>query len=155
VCGPASGERWSSFSVEFAVTRSVRDAAALLDEVAGPQTGDPYFAPPPAAPALDIPTRAERLKEFPEIEMVRYRIEVGSQHGVLPKHIVGAIANEANVNPRGIGDIEIAETFSIVELPERDVDHVIRALRGATLRGRKVKENRDLGFRNNAPRPQQ
>jgi hypothetical protein len=35
------------------------------------------------------------------------------------------------------------------------VDHVIRALRGATLRGRKVKVNRDLGFRNNAPRPQQ
>jgi len=48
--GPALGERWSSFSVEFAVTRSVRDAAALLDEVAGPQTGDPYFAPPPARP---------------------------------------------------------------------------------------------------------
>ena len=61
-----------------------------------------YFAPPPAAPVLDIPTRAERLKEFPEIEMVRYRIEVGSQHGVLPKHIVGAIANEAGLESRSI-----------------------------------------------------
>ena len=61
--------------------------------------------------------------------------------------IVGAIANEARINPRGIGDIEIAETYSLVELPARDVDHVIRALRGATMRGRKLKVNRDLGIR--------
>jgi ATP-dependent RNA helicase DeaD len=88
-------------------------------------------------------------------DMVRIYIAAGTKMGMRPADLVGAIANEANVNPRGIGDIEIAETFSIVELPERDVDHVIRALRGATLRGRKVKVNRDLGFRNNAPRPQQ
>jgi hypothetical protein len=58
-----------------------------------------------------------------------------------------AAANEADVNPRGIGGIEIAEGYSIVELPEGDVDRVIQALRGATLRGRKVKVNRDLGIR--------
>lgn len=46
--GPNAGERWSGFSVEFAVTRSVRDAAALLDAVAGARPGDPYVAPPPA-----------------------------------------------------------------------------------------------------------
>lgn len=48
--GPGVGERWSGLSCEFAVTRSVRDAAALLDAVAGPMPGDPYFAPPPARP---------------------------------------------------------------------------------------------------------
>ncbi len=48
--GPALGERWSGFSVEFALTRSVRDAATLLDVVAGPMPGDPYFAPLPSAP---------------------------------------------------------------------------------------------------------
>ena len=67
--------------------------------------------------------------------------------GIRPADIVGAIANEAQVNPRGIGDIEIGEAFSIVELPEGDVDHVIEALRGATLRGRKVKVHRDKGIR--------
>jgi amidase len=46
--GPGVGERWSGFSVEFALTRTVRDAAALLDVLAGPMPGDPYFAPPPA-----------------------------------------------------------------------------------------------------------
>ncbi len=48
--GPGLGERWSGFSTEFVVTRSVRDAAALLDAVAGPMPGDPYHAPPPPAP---------------------------------------------------------------------------------------------------------
>jgi amidase len=45
--GPAIGERWNGFSSEFAVTRSVRDAAALLDVTAGPMPGDPYVAPLP------------------------------------------------------------------------------------------------------------
>jgi len=48
--GPALGERWSGFSVEFVVTRSVRDAAALLDVTAGAMPGDPYTAPPPRQP---------------------------------------------------------------------------------------------------------
>jgi amidase len=48
--GPGLGERWSGFSAEFVVTRSVRDAAALLDVTAGPMPGDPYVAPTPARP---------------------------------------------------------------------------------------------------------
>jgi amidase len=57
--GPGLGERWNGFSVEFAVTRSVRDMAALLDVTAGPMPGDPYFAPPPARPF------AEELRAAP------------------------------------------------------------------------------------------
>lgn len=45
--GPGLGERWAGFSCELVVTRSVRDTAALLDVLAGPMPGDPYFAPPP------------------------------------------------------------------------------------------------------------
>jgi amidase len=48
--GPQRGERWSGLSVEFMLTRSVRDAAAMLDLLAGPMPGDPYHAPPPARP---------------------------------------------------------------------------------------------------------
>ncbi len=48
--GPSLGESWAGMVVEFAVTRSVRDCAALLDAVAGPAPGDPYFAPPPQRP---------------------------------------------------------------------------------------------------------
>jgi amidase len=54
--GPSTGERWAGFSAEFAVTRSVRDAAALLDVTNGPMPGDPYAATPPMRPYLDVIT---------------------------------------------------------------------------------------------------
>ena len=50
--GPDRGESWSGATVSHALTRSVRDSAALLDAVAGPDTGDPYWAPPPRGPFL-------------------------------------------------------------------------------------------------------
>jgi len=48
--GPALGEGWSGCVTELAITRSVRDAARLLDAVAGYLPGDPSPAPPPAGP---------------------------------------------------------------------------------------------------------
>ncbi len=50
--GPDFGEGWSGMGVGHAVTRSVRDSAALLDATAGPDVGDPYWAPPPGGPYL-------------------------------------------------------------------------------------------------------
>ncbi len=80
-------------------------------------------------------------------DMVRIYIAGGARMGIRPADLVGAIANEADVNPRGIGDIEVAESFSIVELPSADVDRVIKALRVATIRGRRVKVHLDKGIR--------
>lgn len=50
--GPDFGDIMSGLVVEHAITRSVRDSAALLDATSGPQGGDPYWAPPPARPFL-------------------------------------------------------------------------------------------------------
>jgi amidase len=50
--GPDFGDLISGMVVEHAVTRSVRDSAALLDATAGPDVGDPYWAPPPGRPFL-------------------------------------------------------------------------------------------------------
>jgi len=47
---PVSGDTMSGLVCEFALTRSVRDAAGLLDWVAGPEPGDPYAALPPERP---------------------------------------------------------------------------------------------------------
>ena len=85
------------------------------------------------------------------VPMERIYIAAGRRMGMRPADLVGAIANEAKVNPRGIGDIEIADGFSLVELPAPDVERVIRALRGATLRGRKVTVRRDDGRRRSTP----
>ncbi len=51
--GPDAGEGWGGASVGHALTRTVRDSAALLDATSGPDVGDPYWAPPPARPFLD------------------------------------------------------------------------------------------------------
>jgi amidase/6-aminohexanoate-cyclic-dimer hydrolase len=51
--GPDQGEGWGGASVAHAVTRTVRDSAALLDATSGPDLGDPYWAPPPARPFLE------------------------------------------------------------------------------------------------------
>jgi amidase len=48
--GPLIGDMMSGLAAEFVVTRSVRDAARLLDAVAGPAPGDPYVAPAPTRP---------------------------------------------------------------------------------------------------------
>ena len=62
--GPGLGERWNGLSVEFVLTRSVRDAAALLDVTEGAMPGDPYAAAPPALPfadALAVPSPHLRI----------------------------------------------------------------------------------------------
>jgi amidase len=48
-----AGEEIGGFNVRHAITRSVRDSAALLDAIAGPVAGDPYFAMAPDRPYLD------------------------------------------------------------------------------------------------------
>lgn len=48
--GPELGEAWGGLVARLAVTHSVRDTAALLEAVAGPGVGDPYWAPPPTRP---------------------------------------------------------------------------------------------------------
>jgi amidase len=51
--GPEYGDVAAGGAVEHALTRSVRDSAALLDATAGPAAGDPYWAPPPPRPFID------------------------------------------------------------------------------------------------------
>ena len=65
----------------------------------------------------ELETEAKPLKEHPDIEMDRYRVEVGYDHGVKPGNIVGAIANEAELESQYIGHIEIFDDFSTVDLP--------------------------------------
>ncbi|MBM3992098.1 MAG: ATP-dependent helicase, partial [Planctomycetes bacterium] len=55
-----------------------------------------------------------------------------------PGDLVGAIANEAGLAGNEIGPIQIADRFSLVEVPAPAAHHVIGALRGTTIRGRRV-----------------
>lgn len=53
----------------------------------------------------------------PKVPMDNYRIEVGRNHSAMPGDIVGAIANEADVDPKNIGHIELKDDHSYIELP--------------------------------------
>jgi len=59
----------------------------------------------------------KRTSGTPDKGMERYRIEIGKLHGVKPGNIVGAIANEADINSKYIGRITINEDHSTVDLP--------------------------------------
>ena len=61
--GPEYGDIVSGWAVEHALTRSVRDSAALLDALAGPMPGDPYQVAPPRRPfATEVGADAGRLR---------------------------------------------------------------------------------------------
>ncbi|MBP6121991.1 MULTISPECIES: DEAD/DEAH family ATP-dependent RNA helicase [Providencia] len=51
-------------------------------------------------------------------DMEMYRIEVGRDDGVEVRHIVGAIANEADISSRYIGNIKLYGTHTTIELPK-------------------------------------
>jgi ATP-dependent RNA helicase DeaD len=55
--------------------------------------------------------------------------------GVRPQDLVGAITGESSLSGRDIGAIEIADRFSLVEVPEAVAEEVIAALRGTTIKG--------------------
>jgi ATP-dependent RNA helicase DeaD len=76
--------------------------------------------------------RRERRDEVP---MERFRMEVGYRHGVKPSNIVGAIANEADLDSRYIGQIEITDHYSLVDLPVGMDDQTLQLLRNTRVCG--------------------
>ncbi|WP_429215614.1 DEAD/DEAH box helicase [Aeromonas veronii] len=83
-------------------------------------------------PARRMPSLEPRpLKDNPDVEMERYRVDVGAHHGVKPGQIVGAIANEANIESRFIGNIDIADDFSTVDLPKGMTADVLEVIKKA------------------------
>ena len=75
--------------------------------------------------------KPESLTPVPD-GLVRYRIAVGKVHEVSPKHIVGAIANEAGLDSEYIGQIKIFDDYSLIDLPEgmpKDIYQHLRKVR--------------------------
>ncbi|MCP4468397.1 MAG: DEAD/DEAH box helicase [Halieaceae bacterium] len=89
-------------------------------------------------------TSAQKVKKSrdnsgaPEIGMERFRLEVGETHGVKPANIVGAIANEADIDSEYIGRIEILEDYSIVDLPEGMPKSLFKHLKSVWVSGQKL-----------------
>ena len=99
---------------------------------------------PPRKPDLSAPLRAERSRERDTTDagMERYRIEVGLAHGVKPGNIVGAIANEAEIESEYIGRIEIFDDYSTVQLPEGMPREIFKHLKNVWVSGQRLQISR-------------
>ncbi|MEC8232156.1 MAG: DEAD/DEAH box helicase [Pseudomonadota bacterium] len=82
--------------------------------------------------------KTPRGNRKPEEGMQRFRIEVGHVHGAKPGNIVGAIANEANINSKHIGAIEIYDNFSTVDLPDGMPKETRDTLQGTRVAGQRL-----------------
>lgn len=93
--------------------------------------------------------RPERGPRPPRRELqgnyINYRIEVGKEHGVRAGDIVGAIANEANIDSQFIGNIKLFDHFSTVELPGDMPTEVFQHLKKVYVRKQKLNISVDSG----------
>ncbi|MGH8777072.1 MAG: amidase family protein [Jiangellaceae bacterium] len=120
-CGPDVGEAGFGKSQDFALTRSVRDAAHLLDTVEGPGVGDMYTPPPPRRP---------------------YAEELGADPGVLRVAVTTSAWSGAAVDPE-VAAATVRASRLLQELghavteasPAVDWDNVMRATAPAAIAG--------------------
>ena len=100
--------------------------------------------------------RRDKPRKPPEGDMERFRLEVGREHGVKPGNIVGAIANEAGLDGRHIGHIEINADFSLVDLPVGMPHEVLRDLKKVWVCGQPLRISRldkPLARKERKPKP--
>ncbi|MDS4041556.1 MAG: DEAD/DEAH box helicase [Candidatus Competibacter sp.] len=78
----------------------------------------------------------EAVHASADVGKVRYRLEVGREHGATPQNIMGAIANEAGIEGRYIGRIEIYDDYSTVDLPDGMPREIFQHLKKVRVRQR-------------------
>ncbi len=134
-----------SLAQEFDILDVAAAAVAMAHAAAG-RADDKEIPPPVVAKSVE-PAKAGRPRLVGRRDtsrpadgeaMVRLFVGSGRKAGIRPADLVGAITGEANVTSRSVGAIEIADNFSLVEVPESKADDIIAALRSTLIRGNKV-----------------
>ena len=135
--------------VEGSEVRAGSEHVGTGEGVSG-QDGAPGFEASEDQPVRPEPARHERDDRFEGREAPRkkrgpnniafetFRIEVGHVHGVKPGNIVGAIANEAGLEGRHIGHVDIHEDHSFVDLPEGMPKEIFRSLKKVVVLGQEL-----------------
>lgn len=101
------------------IVKEVVDSAAKRTRARSKKEPGSYQAAAPQDKAKRKPkTKSERGARKSGVPMETYRLQVGSKHGVTPREVVGALANEAGLDGAYIGQIQIAEEHTLVDLPE-------------------------------------
>ncbi|BCY16736.1 ATP-dependent RNA helicase DeaD [Leptolinea sp. HRD-7] len=83
--------------------------------------------------------RTGRPRKAPEAGMVRFRMNLGNQHGIRPGDVVGAIASEVGISGKSIGAIDIQTDCTFVDVAEQHARQVLQKSGGKySLRGKTV-----------------
>ena len=94
------------------------------------------------AAAEEVPAKPEKKRAEGKgkvtIPMLSYRIEVGRDHAVTPSNIVGAIANEAGLEAKHIGKIDIFDTYTTLDLPDGMPPEVLTHLKSVWVANRQL-----------------
>ncbi|HTJ76689.1 MAG TPA: DEAD/DEAH box helicase [Acidimicrobiales bacterium] len=131
-----------SLTDEFDVMEVAMAAVKLAHEAGGAAADAEEDEIPQVAPREDRPrlpaAGRDRPARLPAAGRTQLFVGAGRSAGIRPQDLVGAITGETRLGGRDIGAIEIADRFSLVEVPEAAADEVVRALRATTLKGRKA-----------------
>ncbi len=122
--------------------------------VGGPvarRQGPPPRGPVGPRPGGGRPVRSPRLASrqddlsVPGGDWVQLFVGGGRRAGIRPGDLVGAITNEAGVPGSVVGAIQISDDFALVDVRAPVAEAIAHALRGATIRGRKLPVRRERG----------
>ncbi|MCH8618252.1 DEAD/DEAH box helicase [Undibacterium sp. TS12] len=108
--------------------------ASKLNQVVDRAARAPLEDERPAKPKKDKADGKGKVS----IPMQTYRIEVGKEHAVTPSQIVGAIANEAGLEARYIGRIDIFDSYSTLDLPDGMPKELLKQLKNVWVANRQI-----------------
>jgi ATP-dependent RNA helicase DeaD len=123
--------------------REARPAPEWEERAPRPARADSQPHAPASAPAFKRERERERVPRAPDPGMGTFRIEVGHVHGVKPGNIVGAIANEAGIDSKYIGRIEIYDDYSMLDLPSDLPPDLVEHLKKVWVAGQQLNITRD------------
>jgi ATP-dependent RNA helicase DeaD len=118
-----------SLAEEFDVMNVALAAVKLAHEATGAADGEGD-----EIPETPVATNGATTRLF---------VGAGRAAGIRPQDLVGAIAGESRLSSQDIGAIEIADRFSLVEVPESAADEIIAALKATTIRGKRATVRRE------------
>jgi ATP-dependent RNA helicase DeaD len=131
-------DEFDPLNVALAAVKLAHEATS----VGGDEDGE-LDIPPMTLPGNKKDKGARRPRRIGAGDTARIFIGLGRAAHVRPQDLVGAITGETKLQGREIGAIEIADRFSLVEVPVDRADEVIKGLRNTRLKGRKATVRRE------------